>query len=74
MDVKNSLHAVLANLRETELLKELPGEEAYSCGWMDAAYDVFIPARQHSKAPDYWKKYGKDKSILINLIRSAITK
>jgi beta-galactosidase len=44
---------------------ELPFNNTFSSGWKDYAYDVFIPARQHLKAPDYWKKYNKDKPLLI---------
>ena len=59
-----------ASLNETEmsekfmkqatkaLKEELPFEHYYSASWMDNAnYDLFIPARQHAKAPDYWTKY-----------------
>ncbi|MDB5019519.1 MAG: beta-galactosidase, partial [Pedobacter sp.] len=44
---------------------ELPYQDTFTCGWMDAVFDVFIPARQHAKAPDYYKKYDKPKPILL---------
>ncbi|MDB5009662.1 MAG: beta-galactosidase, partial [Mucilaginibacter sp.] len=66
-----------ASLNETDMSKaymdtannivhrELPFKNVFSSGWIDYAFDVFNPARQHLKAPDYWKKYNHPKPLLI---------
>lgn len=45
--------------------EELPVEQNYSSGWVDYAYDIFIPARQHSTPPEYWSEYDNDKPLFI---------
>ncbi|WP_035646495.1 glycoside hydrolase family 2 TIM barrel-domain containing protein [Flavobacterium sp. ASV13] len=49
------------------LKEELPFDHNYSASWIDNDnYDIFIPARQHAKAPDYWTKYNKgNRKIFI---------
>lgn len=47
--------------------EELPLQNFISASWIDNEhYDLFIPARQHAKAPDYWTKYQKgNRKIFI---------
>jgi len=49
--------------KANQILKtELPYSGIYSAGWVDhPAYDLFIPARQHGQAPDYWNFYKDGK-------------
>jgi beta-galactosidase len=51
----------------TALKEELPYPTNYSACWIDNDnYDLFIPARQHGQAPDYWTKYNKgNRKIFI---------
>ncbi|MEO1012317.1 MAG: glycoside hydrolase family 2 TIM barrel-domain containing protein [Bacteroidota bacterium] len=48
-------------IRANEILKEeLPFLDTYSAGWIDhASFDLYIPARQHGKPPNYWTDYDK---------------
>lgn len=48
------------------LKEELPYQRI-SAGWIDhSSYDIFIPARQHAQAPDYWNNYNKgNRKIFI---------
>ena len=49
------------------ILKAQIGSNGFSAGWIDhPSYDVFMPARQHAKAPDYWANYKpKAKALFI---------
>jgi beta-galactosidase len=49
------------------LREELPFPRNYAACWIDNEnYDLFIPARQHSKALEYWTKYNKgNRKIFI---------
>ena len=54
--------------KANEILKaELPYTNIYTAGWIDNPnYDLYIPARQHGKAPNYWNNYEKgNRKILI---------
>lgn len=37
--------------------EESPESKLITTGWINRFYDVWIPARQHGKAPNYWKNY-----------------
>jgi len=37
--------------------EESPESKLITCGWINKFYDVYIPARQHAKYPNYWKNY-----------------
>ncbi len=54
-------------LASKALKEELPYGNNCSASWIDNDnYDLFIPARQHAKAPDYWTKYNKgNRKIFI---------
>ena len=43
--------------------RESPDSKLITCGWINKFYDVWIPARQHAKAPDYWKKYDGETAL-----------
>ncbi|MFH4969309.1 glycoside hydrolase family 2 TIM barrel-domain containing protein [Gaetbulibacter sp. M240] len=49
------------------LKEELKFGNFYSACWIDDPnYDLFIPARQHAKSPDYWNNYRNEgKKIFV---------
>ncbi len=64
---ESSMDANYMKTANAVLKEELPYKDTYTAGWIDNAnYDLYIPARQHGKAPDYWTQYDKgSRKILI---------
>jgi beta-galactosidase len=54
-----------AFLEETNRIthQEYPGNQCYTCGWLDRTYDVFIQARQHGGCHKY---QNGDKACLVS--------
>lgn len=58
-------YSFLTRLHET-VKEELPYGNNYTCSWMDTICDVFMPARQHARAPLYWKGYSREKPLFVS--------
>ncbi len=43
--------------------QEYPGENVYSCGWMDDVYDIYLQARQHRILHPHELKKGQPYSV-----------
>jgi beta-galactosidase len=49
-----------------ELAKSLLKDQGFTAGWTDhPSYDLFIPARQHAQAPNYWNQYKNNSRPLF---------
>ena len=53
-DMKDDFMQQMVKIAE----EESPESKLITCGWINRHYDIWIPARQHAKFPDYWKTYN----------------
>jgi beta-galactosidase len=55
-------------LEMNRIAKAYLGQNGFTAGWIDhPSYDLFMPARQHAKAPDYWaNSKPKAKALFIS--------
>ena len=45
-------------IEANRILEEDLPDNSFSAGWIDhPVYDLYIPARQHARPPDYWNNY-----------------
>ena len=67
---ENSLNETWMEPIFTKELNTILDEEmpfySISCSWIDdPSYDLFIPARQHAKAPVYWNSYQNGRKHIL---------
>ncbi len=46
--------------------REYPGDQCYTCGWVDRYYDVYVQARQHGGCHDYTNAENANKACLVS--------
>ena len=46
--------------------REYPGDQCYTCGWVDRHYDVYVQARQHGGCHDYTNAEDANKACLVS--------
>lgn len=53
-------------LEMNTIAKSLLKGQGFTAGWTDhPSYDLFIPARQHAQAPNYWNQYKNNSRPLF---------